>query len=231
MQNSSGSVGKRLFIISAVLFLPIILVAAIVYMLLAPIWLLFGNPAIGALQSKYSADIVQYVETEQIGIYPLPSQTSSIASDYGSRNNPISGIGDENHTGIDFATPHHSPVVAIADGTVVKTGADRNFGKYILIRHEDFYTFYAHLSRNYSIKHQEVSAGQVLGLEGGDPESDPYPGRSTGHHLHFEIRTLPFAWSHVDPHPYILDPPPEEDEDDEDEEGEEGEEGESSENN
>ena len=48
-----------------------------------------------------------------------------------------------------------------------------------------------------------VVQGQVIGLEGGDPTSDPTPGNSTGHHLHFEIRRVSGYGNDVDPTTYI----------------------------
>lgn len=184
-----------------------------VYILLSPLEALFGgNAAINSFKDKYGNAVVSHSKTEQIGIYPLPSHTSVINSNFGGRDNPLSGIGDENHTGVDFATNWHEQIVAIADGTVVKTGVDKNFGTYILIKHiaedETFYTFYAHLSSTYVVRKQKVTQFQVVGKEGGDPEKDAFAGRSTGHHLHFEVRTNQFLWSAVDPYDYILKPPP-----------------------
>ncbi len=213
MDNKDGPFLQKIligFLIVLTLF------CAVIYVLLAPVAMFLGSPHILSFRDKYQNSVVTHHTTDQIGIYPLPSTTDYITSDYGSRDNPLSGIGTEMHTGIDFGTAHYSPLIAITDGTVEKVGVDKTFGKYVLIKHEtsseDFYAFYAHMSRIYVIRGQEVTAFQVIGKEGGQPNVDPSPGRSTGHHLHFEIRHNPFAWSHTDPYPYILEPPPEEEE-------------------
>ena len=96
----------------------IVFIAAIVYMLLSPFFLFFGDSNILDFRNKYQDDVIRYVGTEQIGIYPLPSTTDYITSDYGSRDNPFGESSTENHSGIDFGTIHPSPLVAIAEGTV-----------------------------------------------------------------------------------------------------------------
>lgn len=197
-------------------FIVLTILCAVVYVLLAPATLFFGNSNVLSFRDKYQSSVVTYYTTNQIGIYPLPGTTDYITSNYGTRDNPLSGIGSEVHTGIDFGTAHHSPLVAIAEGTVERVGIDKSFGKHVLIKHKastgTFYTFYAHMSQIYVIRGQEVTTFQIIGKEGGQPNQDPSPGRSTGHHLHFEIRNGPYGWSHTDPYPYILEPPEEEEE-------------------
>lgn len=88
---------------------------------------------------------------------------------------------------------------------VVKIG----YGYCIEIKHvingEEFYSFYAHLSQIKVIVSQIVEGGSIIGIEGGDPETDPNVGYSTGHHLHFEIRIKSGYGNDIDPTPYILD--------------------------
>ena len=48
-----------------------------------------------------------------------------------------------------------------------------------------------------------VSKGDIIAIEGGDPRSDPNPGYSTGHHLHFEIRTNSGYGNSINPFPYL----------------------------
>ncbi|HAN44709.1 MAG TPA: M23 family peptidase [Ruminococcaceae bacterium] len=158
------------------------------------------------------------VQTEKISKYPLPCQTSKINSGYGERTHPISGKASF-HTGYDFDTEWHSPVVAIAEGEVEKIGIDKDYGIYMLIKHNGFYAFYAHLSETKALPHQEVKTYDIIGYEGGDPDKDDIAGLSTGHHLHFEIRLNADAGSHTDPYPYILEPPPPEKEKDKDDAG------------
>ena len=95
------------------------------------------------------------------------------------------------HTGIDIGAQWHDKIKAAADGTIVETGLDKGgYGNYIKIKHEyDIHTFYAHLSKVYVKKGQKVKQGDVIGREGGDPVKDKNPGSTTGHHLHFEVRT------------------------------------------
>ena len=99
------------------------------------------------------------------------------------------------HTGIDYALPLGTPVLAAADGIVEKAGVDNTgYGNVIIIRHlwTDG-TVYAHL-RNWSVQvGQKVKAGEVIGYSGNT-------GNSTGAHLHFEYRTSYNDWkSAMDP--------------------------------
>ncbi|MEG0872417.1 MAG: M23 family metallopeptidase [Clostridia bacterium] len=112
------------------------------------------------------------------------------------------------HTGIDISGKHHDSVMTIEDGLVKFAGVQQGFGNCILIQHNNpgettFYTFYAHLSKIDVIKDQFVIRHQVIGNEGGDPKTDPNPGYSTGHHLHFEVRTTPDFGSDVNPNTKI----------------------------
>ena len=68
---------------------------------------------------------------------------------------------------------------------------------------ETIYSFYAHLSKINVKAGESVKQGQVIGLEGGDPESDSNPGNTTGHHLHFEIRKASGYGNDLDPTKYI----------------------------
>jgi murein DD-endopeptidase MepM/ murein hydrolase activator NlpD len=149
------------------------------------------------------------------GKYPMPV-IGEITSYYGERIHPIYGR-KSFHTGIDIGAQWHAPIIAIAFGQVVDIGIDKSYGNFVLIKHElpdeTFYTFYAHLSEVHAIPDQEVFQGDVIGLEGGDPDLDPFPGTSTGHHLHFEIRLNEEASSHVDPLPYLYTPEDEEEND------------------
>ena len=72
-----------------------------------------------------------------------------------------------------------------------------------IVNGETVYSFYAHLSEIRVEAGQTVTQGQVIGLEGGDPEVDSNPGSSTGHHLHFEMRNASGYGNDVDPNNYI----------------------------
>ena len=95
----------------------------------------------------------------------------------------------------------------MADGVVTFAGFQNGFGNCVEIKHvvngETIYSFYAHLSRIDVQANQSVKQGCVIGLEGGDPNTDPNPGSSTGHHLHFEIRKASGYGNDVNPHDYL----------------------------
>ena len=124
-------------------------------------------------------------------ITPLDGEYT-ITSEFGEREHPVTGE-VKKHTGIDLCGVHHAEVLAVADGEVTFAGSQSGYGNCVEIRHvvngETVYSFYAHLSRIDVEVGDTIVQGNVIGLEGGDPATDPNPGTSTGHHLHFEIRT------------------------------------------
>ena len=87
------------------------------------------------------------------------------------------------HTGIDYALYLGTPVLAAADGRVrLVAHLQGGYGIHVVIEHEDgLETIYAHLSRASVSIGAKVRAGQTIGLSGNS-------GRSTGPHLHFEVR-------------------------------------------
>lgn len=87
------------------------------------------------------------------------------------------------HTGIDVPNKSGQPIYAAEDGIVVKSGWNRGgYGIYIIIDHgQGIQTLYGHNSKNLVAAGQRVGKGQVIGLVGST-------GRSTGPHVHFEIR-------------------------------------------
>jgi len=88
------------------------------------------------------------------------------------------------HMGIDYAAPIGTPIFSVANGKVVHLGYSGAFGNLIILEHPgDYHTYYAHLS-NYNVELQvgnEVRRGLEIGYVGST-------GRSTGPHLHFELR-------------------------------------------
>lgn len=129
-----------------------------------------------------------------------------VTSEAGGRTSPTSG-NSENHAGIDLRGTHHTNVMAVRDGEVTFAGVQRGYGYCVEIKHEyngkTIYSFYAHLSKVMVEKGQTVKQGDVIGLEGGQPGVDENYGDSTGHHLHFEIRTASSAKYAVNPREYI----------------------------
>ena len=86
------------------------------------------------------------------------------------------------HNGTDFAAPHGTPIRSTADGIVTYVGWQSAYGRLIKIKHDfGIETRYAHLSKFRVKKGQRVSRGQHIGDMGNT-------GRSTGTHLHYEIR-------------------------------------------
>lgn len=96
------------------------------------------------------------------------------------------------HTGLDIAAPSGTAVLASDSGVVVYSGWENGFGNSIVIFHGHYYTRYAHNSRNLAKNGQAVNKGQVIANVGST-------GRSTGPHLHFEIRTGSKYGSTVNP--------------------------------
>ena len=144
-------------------------------------------------------------ENPQNFILPIKGKYQ-ITSDYGTRTHPITGE-VKKHTGIDLGGEHRTEIYAVADGEVVFAGVQNAFGNCIEIKHEIdgeiIYSFYAHLSRIDVKVGQEIKQEEVIGLEGGDPNTDPNPGSSTGHHLHFELRSKSGYGNDVNPRKYI----------------------------
>ena len=106
-----------------------------------------------------------------------------ISSRFGKRIDPISKRGYSFHKGIDIAAPKGTPVYASADGKVIRAEFVRSgYGNLIIIQHaDDLATYYGHLSKIIARKGDRVSKGQLIGKVGST-------GRSTGPHLHFEVR-------------------------------------------
>jgi hypothetical protein len=111
--------------------------------------------------------------------WPTPG-INTITSPFGYRVDPVEGGGNF-HTGVDIAAPMGTPVHAAADGVVVVAGWMGNFGYAIYIEHGDMVTIYAHLSQIAVQRGQQVKAGDVIAYSGST-------GKSTGPHLHFEVR-------------------------------------------
>ncbi len=122
------------------------------------------------------SDIVRHMPLSQ----PLP-QGSKKTSGFGTRVDPFTGR-LAFHSGLDFSAPHGSSVRATSDGVVVSAGWQNAYGKMVDVDHGlGFVTRYAHL-RAITVKEgQRVSKGTVVGQQGST-------GRSTGSHLHYEVR-------------------------------------------
>ncbi len=102
---------------------------------------------------------------------------------YGTLSSHFGNRGGEKHEGIDIAAPKGTQVLASRSGHVIYSGNKiSGYGKMVILRHPDTYaTVYAHLSKINVKKGDFVSRGQSVGKVGST-------GRSTGPHLHFEVR-------------------------------------------
>lgn len=99
------------------------------------------------------------------------------------------------HQGIDIANAVGTPILAVADGTVIDSGPASGFGKWIRIKHDDgTITVYGHMSTLNVGVGERVSAGQKIAGMGNE-------GFSTGSHLHFEVH--PYGGPAVDPVPWL----------------------------
>ena len=110
------------------------------------------------------------------------AHSGKINNEFGFRRNPFGGRSYEFHPGMDIDGERGSIVVAPANGTVIKSGWQGGYGNMIEIDHGNgLTTRYGHLSRINIQVGDTIQRGQEMGLVGST-------GRSTGPHLHFEIR-------------------------------------------
>lgn len=125
----------------------------------------------------------------------MPLEQARVSSGYGMRNHPVLRK-RARHNGIDLAAPTGTPVYATADGTVERANWFSSYGKYIQIGHGNaIETRFAHLSRIVVSDGQKVRKGDLIGYVGST-------GRSTGPHLHYEVRVDGRA---VDPRPFMVE--------------------------
>ncbi len=125
-----------------------------------------------------------------------PIDQGWISSIFGRRTDPITGKKAWHH-GLDFAGKEGEPVHAVAAGVVVRVDHEKGYGNVVEIRHPDGYTtIYGHNKKNLVSEGDVVTKGQVIALLGNT-------GRSTGPHVHFEVRRQGRL---VDPRRYIRAP-------------------------
>ena len=112
-----------------------------------------------------------------------PVSGARMTSGFGMRRHPLLGY-SKMHTGIDFGVPYGTPIRAAASGTIEIAGRHGAYGNTVKIGHNGkFETLYAHMSRIAKGVRSgaRVNQGQVIGYVGST-------GRSTGPHLHYEVR-------------------------------------------
>lgn len=148
---------------------------------------------------KFRALFTSWKRLDQIeqGVLSIPSarpvEGVSLTSGFGVRADPFRR-GAAMHAGIDLAGPIGTPIYATADGIVSYSGWMRGYGNLIEIAHgKAVETRYGHLSKTFVKPNMRVKRGQLIGLMGST-------GRSTGSHLHYEVRLDGHA---VNPVPYL----------------------------
>lgn len=140
----------------------------------------------GSLHSSVSASVASR---------PTPTNSTAAASTAGYFSHPVPGAirtqGVHGYNGVDLAAGYGTAIRTAAAGEVIvskSSGWNGGYGQYIVIKHNNgTQTLYAHLSANHVTVGEWVAAGATIGAMGNS-------GRSTGTHLHFEVRggTNPF---------------------------------------
>jgi murein DD-endopeptidase MepM/ murein hydrolase activator NlpD len=140
-----------------------------------------GNPTFKALFNSWKK-----LDSLQDGVISVPSdkpvKTAAFTSGYGVRSDPFRGVAAM-HAGIDLSGPHGTPIYATADGVVTNAGWNSGgYGNLIKVDHgRGIETRYGHLAAISVRPGQRITRGQVIGRMGST-------GRSTGNHLHYEVR-------------------------------------------
>ena len=153
--------------------------------------LLYTSMTIDGLQRKFYRfrtpdDVVDYYDEQGNSAKKFlmrnPVKGGRYTSGFGERRHPLLGV-MRMHTGVDWAAPVGTPILAAGDGTVELVGGKGGYGNYVRIRHANGYsTAYGHMSRYAEGVAPGVSVkqGQVIGYVGST-------GLSTGPHCHFEV--------------------------------------------
>lgn len=123
--------------------------------------------------------------------YPFAGR---ITSTFGHRENPFGGASVETHKGLDIKGPNGAPVKAMANGKVIFAGVRGGYGNCVILKHGNgFQTLYGHLSKILVSVGNNIKIGQHIGNIGST-------GRSTGPHLHYEVRR---NGQQVNPEPFL----------------------------
>ena len=142
----------------------------------------------GGLSAGFSGDWTQLADAPSL--WPIEGP---VTSSFGEREDPLNGEGAF-HPGIDISAPWGTPVRATGDGEVTGASMGSGYGRQVVLNHgHDLITVYAHMSSVAVLPGQRVSRGQIVGYVG-------QTGRSTGPHLHYEVRVHNVP---VNPHKYL----------------------------
>lgn len=167
-----------------------------------------GGPLLAAIDGPDSTPMIEDANAVMDALLRYKAARDSIArapvhmpivgefrqsSGYGNRKDPFTGS-RAFHSGLDFAAASGTTVLSAADGVVIFAGERSGYGKVVEVRHENgLVTRYAHLSAHLAKNGQKVGPGTPIARVGST-------GRSTGPHLHFEVRRADEA---LDPKPFI----------------------------
>ncbi|MGG6240119.1 M23 family metallopeptidase [Nodosilinea sp. AN01ver1] len=123
-------------------------------------------------------------EAEQAAAFPSGKPiagTAKVSSEFGLRPNPFGARSYEMHEGLDFSGPVGKPILATAEGVVVRADYNGGYGNHVRIDHGyNYETLYAHMSKIEVKIGDRVRRGDVVGYLGST-------GRSSGPHLHYSI--------------------------------------------
>lgn len=145
----------------------------------------------GGLNSGMSSGISDWTQiADAPSLWPVEGK---LTSSFGEREDPFNGEGAF-HAGIDISAPDGTPVRVTGDGIVSGMEMGRGYGRQIVVDHgHNVVTVYGHLLSVVAIPGQKVTRGQIIGYVG-------RTGRSTGPHLHYEVRINNVP---VNPHKYL----------------------------
>ena len=110
-----------------------------------------------------------------------------VSSTYGERNKRM-------HFGLDIKAPPGSPIVAVSNGRVLRSGWQTGYGNTLIIGHGSLLGLYAHCSKLIAKRGNLVNKGETVALVG-------RTGDATGNHLHFEVRSR--LWTALNPLDYL----------------------------
>lgn len=149
-------------------------------------------------QEELSQRMMEFFQDQQSLLDSTPSVwpvKGWITSGFGTRKSPFTGK-RTTHSGLDIATKSGTPIIAPANGIVSFSGTKGAFGNVLVIDHGNGYTtFYGHCSKLLKKVGDKVKRGDSIAKVGNT-------GRSTGSHLHYEVRVKGVA---ENPNKYILD--------------------------
>ncbi len=145
----------------------------------------------GGLTPGMSSDLNDWTQVADApSLWPVEG---TVTSSFGEREDPFNGEGAF-HAGLDISAPSGTPVRATADGLVDSAAMGNGYGREVVLDHgHGVRTVYGHLRSMIVLAGQHVTCGQIIGYVG-------QTGRSTGPHLHYEVRINNVP---VNPHKYL----------------------------